>query len=105
MKNIFKIFLVTILIGYKSYGQTNDFNWTESISYDLNNNKIFQSKTYFDDTSKPLVSLTKDFVTNFVWGSETVYDGFGRAFKQSFPAPSTLEFDKEDFLSNPTIFL
>ncbi|WP_396145998.1 lamin tail domain-containing protein [Flavobacterium sp.] len=85
-------------------GYNNSFNFIESISYDILNGTINgQSKSYFDDLGKPTVTMSKDFVTNTVWGSETVYDGFGRKFQESFPAASCSALDKMSFLTKPTI--
>ncbi len=80
------------------------FNETESFSYDLKTGLVNgQSKSYFDELGKPTVSLNKDFITGNVWGTETVYDNFGRKSQESFPAINCFSFDKVDFISNPTI--
>jgi RHS repeat-associated protein len=83
------------------YTPDNSANSTESIVYDIKDGSIIgQSKTYFDDLGKPKVSLSKDFQNNKVWGSEVVYDNFGRKSKESFPTTSCMDFDNINFLSD-----
>ncbi|KFF12000.1 RHS repeat-associated core domain-containing protein [Flavobacterium hydatis] len=82
-----------------AYDQNN--HWTHEISYDSKGNPINQSRIYFDDLGKPTVSLSKDYVTNKIWGTETTYDDFGRPDKNSFMAPSPLAtFEKTNFLTD-----
>jgi RHS repeat-associated protein len=78
------------------------FNYTHSIGYDIiSNEKITESRTYFDDFGKSLVTLSHDFMTQKTWGSESVYDSFGRPFQTSFPSLKCgYDFSKTDFLSN-----
>ena len=79
----------------------NNDNNTESIAYDIKDGSVIaQSKTYFDDLGKPKVSVSKDFQTNLTWGSETVYDDFGRQWKQSFSVPTCMNFDNVKYLSD-----
>nr|WP_315174475.1 RHS repeat-associated core domain-containing protein [uncultured Flavobacterium sp.] len=74
-------------------------NWTLSTSYDTKGNKVAAGIAYFDDLGKSDVSLSKDFLNNKVWGTETIYDEQGRPFRTSFVAPSTLNsFEKTNFL-------
>lgn len=78
-------------------------NWIHGVSYDTKGNVIGQSRSYFDDLGKSDVSLSKDYVTNKIWGSETTYDNYGRPDKTSFIAPSPLNtFDKTNFLKSNT---
>ncbi|MGX7666042.1 lamin tail domain-containing protein [Flavobacterium pedocola] len=81
-----------------------NLNWTHSVSYDVNGNRVGESRSYFDDLGKPSVSLSKDFLTDKVWGSETTYDSFGRIDKESFPVASCFGFDRVDFLSEPSLY-
>lgn len=69
---------------------SNNFNWTQTLTYDNKELPISSSRTYFDDLGKPNLSLSKDFVSSITWGSETTYDSFGRPDKSSFIAPSSL---------------
>ncbi|WP_298140187.1 RHS repeat-associated core domain-containing protein [Flavobacterium sp.] len=68
----------------------NDFHWVQTIDYDNKGIANGASRTYFDDLGKPNLSLSKDFVSGIIWGSETTYDSFGRPDKSSFIAPSSL---------------
>ncbi|OXA91081.1 RHS repeat domain-containing protein [Flavobacterium hercynium] len=77
----------------------NLFNWLHNVSYDSKGNPTSESRSYFDDLGKPDVNLSKDYVTNRIWGTETVYDNLGRPDKTSFIAPSIFRnFDKANFL-------
>jgi RHS repeat-associated protein len=79
----------------------NKFHWIHGVSYDIKGNVTGSSRTYFDDLGKSDVSLSKDFVQNKIWGTETTYDDFGRPDKSSFIAPSTLStFDKTNFFKD-----
>jgi YD repeat-containing protein len=79
-----------------------NFNWITADSYDSKGALIASSKSYFDDLGKPDVSLSKDFVQNKVWGTETLYDSFGRPYKTSFVAPSPLTtLQKVNFFKTP----
>lgn len=79
----------------------NDDNQTESVAYDIKTGSIIgQSKTYFDDLGKPHVSVSKDFQNNLTWGTETVYDNFGRNWKESFFTPTCRGLDNVKFLSD-----
>lgn len=78
-----------------------NYNYTEIESYDILTGSIVgQSKSYFDQLGRSTVSLTKDFKENKIWGSEQVYDSFGRPFQTSFPATTCFDFDKVNFLSS-----
>jgi len=81
----------------------NLYNWIHGVSYDSKGNVISQSRSYFDDLGKSDVNLSKDYVTNKIWGTETTYDNFGRSDKTSFIAPSSLTtFNKINFLKSTT---
>ncbi|MCL9806424.1 lamin tail domain-containing protein [Flavobacterium amniphilum] len=81
----------------------NNDNNTESIAYDIKDGSIIgHSKTYFDELGKPKVFVSKDFQTNLTWGTEMVYDDFGRQWKQSFPTPTCMGFDNIKYLSDTT---
>lgn len=71
-------------------------------SYDLTGAIISESRTFYDNLGKARVSISKDFITNITWGTETMYDELGRASIQSFPAISCEGFVNEKFLSHPT---
>ncbi|MFC4815711.1 lamin tail domain-containing protein [Flavobacterium sp. GCM10023249] len=82
----------------------NDDNQTESVVYDIKTGSVIgQSKTYFDDLGKPHVSINKDFQNNLTWGSETVYDNFGRNWKQSFPTTTCKGLNNVKYLSDSAI--
>ncbi|WP_264536624.1 RHS repeat domain-containing protein [Flavobacterium sp. N1736] len=77
-------------------------NWIHDVSYDSKGNIISQNRSYFDDLAKSNVSLSKDYVTNKIWGTEITYDNFARPDKISFIAPSPLStFDKTNFFKTP----
>ncbi len=85
------------------YYNDNLVNFTESYSYDiLTGNANGHSKSYFDDLGKNTVSLSLDFQTGLIWGTEKMYDSFGRPYRQSFPAPTCNEFKLTNFLSDPS---
>lgn len=84
---------------------TSGFNWIHSIAYDISsqtNDRLSESRVYYDDLAKPLVSLSKDFQNNVVWATETTYDSFARQYQTSFPSiVCNIDFEKTDMLSNP----
>lgn len=85
--------------GNYSYTTTDKTNhWIHQVTYDIKGITVGSTRSYFDDLSKPDLSLSKDYVTNKIWGTETIYDDFGRPDKTSFIAPSPLSnFDKTNF--------
>ncbi|WP_291152177.1 RHS repeat domain-containing protein [Flavobacterium sp. UBA7680] len=84
--------------NYLNQVNDNTAHWIHQISYDVKGNVNGASRSYFDDLGKSDVSLSKDFVTNKIWGSETIYNDFGRPDKISFIAPSPLTtFGKTNF--------
>ncbi|WP_369013563.1 RHS repeat domain-containing protein [Flavobacterium anhuiense] len=86
---------------YLNQGSDNTAHWIHQISYDTKGNLTGTSRTYFNDLGKSDVSLSKDYVTNKIWGTETTYDDFGRVDKTSFIAPSPLNtFGKTNFLKS-----
>ncbi|SCX80785.1 RHS repeat-associated core domain-containing protein [Flavobacterium anhuiense] len=86
---------------YLNQGSDNTAHWIHQISYDTKGNLTGASRAYFDDLGKSDVSLSKDYVTNKIWGTETTYDDFGRVDKTSFIAPSPLNtFGKTNFLKS-----
>jgi len=87
--------------NYLNQGNDNTAHWIHQISYDAKGNITGTSRSYFDDLGKSDVSLSKDYVTNKIWGTETTYDDFGRVDKTSFIAPSPLNtFGKTNFLKS-----
>jgi RHS repeat-associated protein len=85
--------------NYVTNGIDTRNNWTHAIAYDIKGNAIASGRNYFDDLGKSEVSLSKNHVTNKIWGTETTYDDFGRPDKTSFVAPSDLNsFEKTHFL-------
>ncbi|SEO96306.1 RHS repeat-associated core domain-containing protein [Flavobacterium sp. CF108] len=88
--------------NYLNQGNDNTAHWIHQISYDTKGNAIGASRSYFDDLGKSDVSLSKDYVTNKIWGIETTYDDFERPDKTSFIAPSPLStFEKTSFFKTP----
>ena len=88
--------------NYLNQVNDNTAHWIHQISYDIKGNVNGASRSYFDDLAKSDVNLSKDYVTNKVWGTETTYDNFGRADKTSFIAPSPLStFEKTSFFKTP----
>lgn len=81
------------------------FNYIHSIVYDINsptNQKLAESRSYFDDFAKPTVSMSHNYFENNTWATETTYDSFGRPLQTSFPAiVCNADFKKVDLLSNP----
>lgn len=81
------------------YDQNN--HWIHSISYDSKGNLTNEARSYYDNLGKSDVKLTKDYVNNKIWGTETTYDNFNRPDKTSFIAPSPLNtFEKTNFLKS-----
>jgi RHS repeat-associated protein len=81
-------------------------HWTHQVAYDSKGNVVGSSRTYFDDLGKSDVSLSKDYVTNKIWGTETTFDSFGRPDKSSFITPSDLSsFGKTQFFKTPAEIL
>jgi RHS repeat-associated protein len=86
------------LIGDYIIEKDPKFHWTHAVSYDLKGNITGASRVYFNDLGKSNVSLSKNFVQNRVWGTETTYDTSGRVDKTSFIAPvASTAFDKTNF--------
>lgn len=76
-------------------------HWIHTASFDPDGFVIGSSKTYFDDLGKANVSLSKDYQTNTIWGTETAYDNFGRPDKSTFAVPSGYEhFIKSNYLNS-----
>lgn len=76
------------------------FNWTHNVIYDNKGNVISSSRNYFNDLGKSTLSLSQDFQTGKIWGSETIYDDFGRVDKTSFSTIiSNNSFQKVGLLS------
>ncbi|AWI25285.1 RHS repeat-associated core domain-containing protein [Flavobacterium pallidum] len=89
---------------YYVHNYSNEQNYKESMSFDIKTGDLDgQSRNYFDALGKPSVSLTQDFNNNIIWGTETIYDGMGRKYRESYPAISCFEFEKMNFLSNPIV--
>ncbi|WP_291286865.1 RHS repeat-associated core domain-containing protein [Flavobacterium sp.] len=87
--------------NYIAIGTDSSAHWVHNINYDTKGNIIGVSRTYYNDLGKSDVSLSKDYVTNKIWGTETTYDDFGRLDKTSFVAPSPLNtFEKTNFLKS-----
>lgn len=85
----------------RDYPNDPNNHWVHNISYDSKGNVNAQSRSYFDEFGKSDVSLSKDYVTNKIWGTETIYDNLARPDKTSFVAPSPLSnFDKTNFLKS-----
>lgn len=82
------------------------FNYVHSIVYDINsptNQKLAESRNYFDDFAKATVSMSHNYFENNTWATETTYDSFGRPLKSSFPAiVCNSDLKKIDVLSNPS---
>jgi RHS repeat-associated protein len=74
--------------NYVSNAVDSNLNWIHAVSYDLKGKVTSGSRTYYDDLGKPNISLSKNYITNVVWGTETKYDDFGRQDKTSFVSPS-----------------
>lgn len=96
-----------ILLNYnydlsdRDYPSDNNNHWIHNISYDSKGNISRQSRSYFNEFGKSDVSLSKDYVSGKIWGTETIFDYFGRPDKTSFIAPSPLSnFDKTNFLKS-----
>ncbi|QLC66317.1 hypothetical protein LPB248_08480 [Flavobacterium sp. LPB0248] len=87
--------------NYYSLAIDKNNHWIHETTYDIKGKAIGASRTYFDNLAKPNVSLVKDFAWDKVWGTETIYDNFGRPDKTSFIAPSPLNtFEKTNFLKS-----
>jgi|GEM_PF-1552515 len=65
---------------------TEKYHSIESKAFDTKGNTVGQSVTFYDKMAKSRVAVSKDFRTGETWGTETVYNEFGKVFKESFPA-------------------
>lgn len=84
-----------------STGKDSKNNWAHEVSYDNKGNVTGAFRTYFDNLGKSNVSVSKDYATNKIWGTETTYDNFGRPDKTSFVVPSPFtNFDKINFFKS-----
>lgn len=81
---------------------SDDINYIESYSYDIKTGaEEGHSKVYFDDFGRLTGSIIQDYKNTLFWGTETVYDSFGRKYKESFPSVSCFGMDNVNFISNP----
>ncbi|KAA3624140.1 MAG: RHS repeat-associated core domain-containing protein [Flavobacterium sp.] len=64
-----------------------DRNWLLTKSYDNSGKMRTADVVYFDCLAKPTQVLSRDFLTNRTWASETRYDIFGRPALESLSAP------------------
>ena len=65
----------------------NDLNWVSSIRYDLLGTTIGKSVNYFNSLGKSTQSQSWDITTQKIWNSETRYDYHGRPALQTLSAP------------------
>ncbi|OHT46050.1 RHS repeat domain-containing protein [Flavobacterium tructae] len=87
--------------NYIAIGTDSNAHWIHNINFDVMGNIVGINRLYFDDLGKSDISLSKNYVTNKIWGTETTYDDFGRPDKTSFVAPSPLStFEKTNFLKS-----
>jgi RHS repeat-associated protein len=76
-------------------------HWIHEATFDLEGNVTGASRTFFNDIGKSNVTLSKDFATNKILGTETVYDGFNRPYISTFVAPSIYtDFRKNNFFNS-----
>lgn len=76
-------------------------HWIHEAIFDLDGNVTGASRTFFNDLGKSNVTLSKDFATNKILGTETVYDGFNRPYISTFTAPSIYtDFRKNKFFDS-----
>ncbi len=86
--------------NYISFPEYFNLNWIHTKSYDVSGNLVAASRVYYDEIGRSTVSLTKDFHNQKMWGTENIYDSFGRVSQTSFPTISQYTFRKIDFLSD-----
>jgi RHS repeat-associated protein len=83
---------------------SNALNYTDSYIYDIKTgNEIGHTRNYFNDKGNISGSITQDYKNALFWGTETVYDSFGRKVRESFPSVSCFGMDKVNFISSPII--
>jgi len=70
----------------------NDLNWVSSIRYDLKGTTIGKSVNYFNSLGKSTQSQSWDLATQKIWNSETRYDYQGRPALQTLSAPIGYSF-------------
>lgn len=70
-----------------SCGTSDDYNWVESTTYDLEGNIISESKVFADKFGKPVQSQVKNRTEDEVFASQPMYDVYGRAVAQTLSAP------------------
>lgn len=86
---------VTIKIGNTPFypippsNPSNDsqINWVQNTSYDEDGNIIGESKSFFDNSGKPLQSQIKSMSNGNVLASQSVYDTQDRPAISTLPAP------------------
>ncbi|SHJ72442.1 hypothetical protein, partial [Aquimarina spongiae] len=83
------------------------WNTVKVTSYDITENEIAKTKSYYDDLGKSVQIQTKDYKTNKIWASETRYDHQGRAAIQTLSAPTNDDIPsdflyRQDFIKNNT---
>ncbi|WP_083925438.1 RHS repeat protein [Psychroflexus tropicus] len=79
-----------------------DKNWTSAIQYDLTGASIFQRVNYFNLLGKPSQSQSWDVLNNKIWASQTFYDSHGREALQTLSAPigNNFGYNENDFILN-----
>jgi len=68
-------------------------NWVHSDAFNFSGTKIAASRSYFNFLGKPTQSLSYDVKENKMWASETLYDFHGRAALQTLSAPVSVGYN------------
>jgi len=81
---------------FPRYDETNystTYNWQYSVTYNGEGEKpcheLGQSITYYDDLGRAIQSQAKDYTSDKVWVTQTVFDRYGRAAISTLPAPKS----------------
>ncbi|TCI93553.1 papain fold toxin domain-containing protein [Tenacibaculum sp. M341] len=77
-----------------------DFNWTKSKRYDVNEKLIGAYKSYFDELGRGVQTQVFDIKYKKIWASETRYDTKGRPALQTLSAPVANEVNNLSFQFN-----
>lgn len=62
-------------------------NWNEQLVYNESGTLISDTRSYYDGFGNQLESMTKDFVSNKIFATQSLFNSYGQAVAGSLPAP------------------
>lgn len=80
---------------------TENRNWIQSENFDILNNSLGASKTYYNELGRQVQNQSYDIKTQRMWASHTFYDYLGRPAFSTFNAPITPHSTPQSFLYKP----